>query len=187
MRGLTIEKRRTGARLIVAKRFSSTSLANGVTSTGSTPTPSRSTIFDSIGDDDEPLRLLLHDLLAQQRAAAAFDQPQRAFDLVRAIDGEVERRDVAEREERNVERPRLILGLLRRAGAADVAQLAARNASPRSRTNSLAVLPVPRPSAHAAANGMERFARRFDLLFLRCHRPLHSASVFRTVTSNRHW
>ena len=43
------------------------------------------------------------DLLAQQRAAAALDQPKLIVDLVGAIDGEIEMRRLVERGERDVE------------------------------------------------------------------------------------
>ena len=60
------------------------------------------------------------DLLAQQRAAAAFDQPELGIDFVRPVDRQIELRHVVERRERNAKRLRLRLGRLRGRDAADI-------------------------------------------------------------------
>jgi hypothetical protein len=80
--------------------------------------------FRFVRDDDESERLLLDDLLAQQRTAASFDQAQIGVDLVGAIDGEIDRRHLEQRERRDALRARQCLGIFRRARAADVAQRA---------------------------------------------------------------
>ena len=47
-------------------------------------------MFGGVGDDDHPPGGRGDDLLAQQRAAAALDETQRAVDFVGAVDGQVE-------------------------------------------------------------------------------------------------
>ena len=61
--------------------------------------------FRLVGDHDHLRRCRCHDLLAQQRPAAALDQSQIGRDLVGAIDREVEFRGLVERGERNTEPP----------------------------------------------------------------------------------
>ena len=60
-----------------------------------------------VGDHHHPIGSGRHDLLAEQGAAAAFDQAKLVVDLVGAIDREIELRRLIERGERNSE----LLGL----------------------------------------------------------------------------
>ena len=50
-----------------------------------------------VGDHHHAIRGHGDDFFAQQRAAAALDEPQRAVDLVGAIDGQVELGEIVER------------------------------------------------------------------------------------------
>jgi len=76
----------------------------------------------AVDDDSKPVARGRHDLLAQQRATQSFDQIERAeFDLIRAVDREIDLPMLAEGRERNVRR----CGLGRRAlrgGNTDEAQ-----------------------------------------------------------------
>ena len=76
----------------------------------------------AVDDDGKPVARGRDDLLAQQRAAQSFDQIERAaFDLVSAVDREIDLAMLAEGCERNVRR----CGLRRRTlrgGNADEAQ-----------------------------------------------------------------
>ena len=56
-----------------------------------------------VGDDDHALGGHGHDLLAQQRTAAALDEAQVGVDLVGAIDRQIEERLVVERGERDAQ------------------------------------------------------------------------------------
>jgi hypothetical protein len=53
--------------------------------------------FGIVGDHDHAIRRRRHDLLPQQRAAAALDQVERGIEFVGAIDGEIEPVDLVER------------------------------------------------------------------------------------------
>src|SRR6266478_3554620 len=59
-----------------------------------------------VSHHDHPLRGRSDDLLAQQRAAAAFDQPQLRIDFIGAVDGDVDLRMFIERRERDAYRAR---------------------------------------------------------------------------------
>ena len=63
-----------------------------------------------VGDDDHAPARRGDDLLAQERPAAALDQAQLVVELVGAVDGEVELRDLVERRERHA----FALGLIPR-------------------------------------------------------------------------
>ena len=73
-----------------------------------------------IRDDDHPLRGGGDDLLAQQRAAAALDQPELGIDLVGTVDRQIELWDLVQKLRRNAERLRLRLG---RFGSGDAANV----------------------------------------------------------------
>ncbi len=60
-----------------------------------------------VGDHHHPVRRRGHDLLAQQRAAAALDHAQLIVDLVGAVDRQIELRRLVERGQRDAE----LLGL----------------------------------------------------------------------------
>ena len=73
-----------------------------------------------VGDDRHPPRGCGDDLLAQERAAAALDEPQFGIDLVRAVDRQIEFRKLVQRRQRDAARFRLGRRRLRRRHAADV-------------------------------------------------------------------
>jgi hypothetical protein len=73
-----------------------------------------------IGDDDHPFRGCGDDLLAQQRAPAALDQPKLGIDLVRPVDRQIELQKLVQRRYRNAEAFCLPLGCFGRGDAANV-------------------------------------------------------------------
>ena len=82
-----------------------------MTSTGNGKRP-RVDPFGIVGDHDHAIRRRGHDLLPQQRAAAALDQVERGIDFVGAVDREVEPVDLVERGQRNPAALRRRRGLL---------------------------------------------------------------------------
>ena len=86
---------------------------NGTISTGSGKRPSIGTHFDSSAITSILRRRRGHDLLAQQRAAAALDQGQIGRDLVGAVDGQIELGRLVERGQRDAEPLGLGAGRLR--------------------------------------------------------------------------
>ena len=77
-------------------------------------------LLGGVGDDDHAAGRGGNDLLAQQGAAAAFDQAQLAVDLVGTVDGQIEKRQIVQRRHADAES----LGLrLRRRGGGDTNDL----------------------------------------------------------------
>ena len=127
-----------------------------------------------IGDHRHPLRGRGDDLLAQERAAAALDQPELRIDLVRPVDRQIELGDVIQRRERNAEAPCLLLGRPGRPDAHDLKT--ALDRSPTRSTNWRAVVPLPRPSfiPGLTSSSARRAASRF-------RRSLSAAAVMTSL------
>src|SRR5262249_29097086 len=119
--------------------------------------------------------LLPADLPTEQRAAAAFDQAQLRIDFVRAVDGEIERRDLRERKQRDRECARLLLGLVRRARAAYVAQLAALQRFAEETHELRGRAARAEAEGHAAAHFAQRFRRGRDLHLVLVHQTAPAA------------
>ena len=114
-----------------------------------------------LGDHHEPARGRDHDLLAQERAAAALDQPEPRVHLVGAVQGEVERRLPVQLHDLDARRGReLARALGGHRGADAVRALRAARPRPTTRVPSRgrassparpAPLPLRRPRAGLAA------------------------------------
>jgi hypothetical protein len=120
---------------------------------------------------------------AQQRSAGPFDQIERTVRLVRAVDGEVERREAVEIGERNGKRARLLGRAFGSRGAHDfhaAAQLGRQHVEKRfgRRTGAEAEL-------HAVFDEFERAQRRGALETCGIRRVGHGENV-RTVKANPH-
>ena len=122
-----------------------------------------------IGDDDEPPCCLLHNLLAQQRPASSFDQAQLSIDLVRAIDGQIEWGDLRQRVNRNSERSRLLLSLVRCARAANIAQRTCGQSLAHEADEFLRRAAGAQAEGHAALHLLQRRPRSGDFHLPRRH------------------
>ena len=118
----------------------------------------------AVADDAHAIRGHGHDLLAQQRAAAALDEIQLRVDFVRAVDGEVHLRDGAEIRDYDAELLSQGPRLLRRSPRSASSSCSRFTRSASSFTNSAAVEPVPRPENHARFDKLERMLRSLPLV-----------------------
>ena len=128
-----------------------------------------------IGDDDHPSRRRRHDLLAQQRAAAALDQSQLGVDFVRAVHSQVEFRQFVERRYGDAETFCLRFRPLRGCDAADLKSGC--DLFAHAIDEMLGGRSGAQPKPHARLDQFGRAPRRLDLHpVLRCVRR-HGLSV----------
>ena len=129
-----------------------------MTSTGKRKGAEAANELALIGDDDHARGGCSDDLLAQQRAAAAFDEIEIVVGFVRAIDDEIERREVVELGDRDAERAGLLARALGGGRAGDLQ--AGADAFGEEIEERFGRAAGPEPELHAVADEIERAGGR---------------------------